>query len=421
MDASVRLIDSAGFQSLESLVMEGIPVDDQVILNLTQLLQSKDGAWLSLELICCPLVVVDNEINWDIWNQFVQALARVKHLVLSSEGLSMGRNYFFPVEGALNGISSLQIVGAYWHPDHFRRLSGVLQKSMTLKEFALLCETTPRAERFSIMQLSYLMEGLRENRSIVTLNLQNSLVNDEHASLLISSLLEAQNSTIKTLDLSENGLGDDTLLALNTWMMQGACLLQVLDLSRQPNPLRVSLLAPAMRQVSSRLKSLYLSQCHVIDDEATVLLEALTHNNHLENLDWSMNRDLSISFCMYLGEQLPHLSLKTLNIRKLHAPNGSRSALEALSKGLSENTKLQLLQLVFSTTSESAQWIQIYINLNRGGRQALDYVLPLSLWPRVLKRAQQRLYYYPVFEQSSSAQDATFHLLRNAPDMWKVR
>jgi hypothetical protein len=271
------------------------------------------------------------------------------------------------------------------------------------------------------MQLSYLMEGLRENRSIVTLNLQNSLVNDEHASLLISSLLEAQNSTIKTLDLSENGLGDDTLLALNTWMMQGACLLQVLDLSRQPNPLRVSLLAPAMRQVSSRLKSLYLSQCHVIDDEATVLLEALTHNNHLENLDWSMNRDLSISFCMYLGEQLPHLSLKTLNIRKLHAPNGSRSALEALSKGLSENTKLQLLQLVFSTTSESAQWIQIYINLNRGGRQALDYVLPLSLWPRVLKRAQQRLYYYPVFEQSSSAQDATFHLLRNAPDMWKVR
>jgi hypothetical protein len=253
------------------------------------------------------------------------------------------------------------------------------------------------------------------------LNLQNSLLNDEHASLLMSSLLDAQNSTIKTLNLSDNGLGEDTLLALNTWMMQGTCLLQVLDLSRQSNPLRVSLLAPAMRQGSSRLKSLYLSQCHVIDDEATALLKALTHNNHLENLDLSMNRDLSISFCLYLGEQLPHLSLKTLNIRKLHAPNGSRSALLALCKGLSENTKLQLLQLVFSTTSEAARWIQIYINLNRGGRQALDHVLPLSLWPRVLERAQQRLYYYPVVEQSSSAQDATFHLLRNAPDIWKVR
>jgi hypothetical protein len=407
-DASRQLqrITDGNYKGINQIVLERIEMNERVISSLTRLMKLTDRKWLSLKLVDCQSGIVEEA---ELEN-FVDSLSHVKRLLLQTTPTSQHTSqYFFPIERCLR-TSSLRLYVSNFDETLATKLASLLKASTTLKELSLA------GSRRCGLQAQILAQAFQENKSFEMLDLGDCQLNDDNTCRLVDAL--SRQPKLKKLDLSNNSLSDQTLRALNNLLSQGQSPLQSLDLSLQRHSLNISLLAPALTQQSTGLKQLHLSNCGLADEETFPILDALTQNQQLENLDVSNNRQLSDRFLVYLGERLPKMQLKFLNIRKLKPPNGSPAAMVALQDGVRQNTTLQLLRLLFWRELRPARWIQIYINLNRGGRRALEEKIPLSLWPLVFERAQNRIYYCPLLKQFNASEDAIFHLFRNEPALW---
>jgi hypothetical protein len=396
------------YKGINHIVLERIEMNESVISSLTRLMQLKDRKWLSLKMVDCPSGIVERA-ELEI---FVNSLSHVKRLWLQTTPTSRfdTSQFFFPIDRCLR-TTSLRLCVSNFDESLSTKLAALLKTTKTLLGLSL------SGSRRCSLQSDILAQAFQDNTSFEMLDLGDCQLNDDSMSRIVAAL--SKHPKLKKLDMSYNSFSDQTLHALNSLLLQEQNSLQVLDLNLQRRPLKISLLAPALAQQSTGLKQLYLSNCGLADEETFPIVDALTQNQQLETLDISNNRQLSDRFLLYLGERLPKMQLKILNIRKLKPPNGSPAAMIALRDGLRENTTLQLLKLLFWKETRPASWIQIYVNLNRGGRRALEEKIPLSVWPLVLERAQYRIYYCPLVRQPNAKEDAMFHLFRNTPALWQ--
>lgn len=391
-------------REINQLILERIAINDTLACILQNLLQRTE--WRCLKLVDCR-----NGMTTDGCQNLTQALANVKRLFLQTSTNNRDTNDFFlPVRAAL-WVPSLRICVSNLNDNLASALADALKSTTTLVELSL------SGSRRCGLQTETLAAAFQVNQSLETLDLGDCMLNDHGMHRLVSAL--QGHPKLQRLDLSNNSWSDQTLRALNDLLCKDPCALHMLDLSLQRRPLNISLLAPALARPSTGLKQLYASNCGLKDEETFPVMDALTQNRTLEHLDVSQNRQLSDHFLIYLAERLPHMHLKVLNIRKLQPPNGSPAAMRALSDGVRQNTTLQLLRLLFWKQLQPACSIQIYINLNRGGRRALEENIPLALWPLVFERSQKRMYFCPLLKQLNAKEDAIFHLFRNQPALWQ--
>eukprot|EP00429_Kryptoperidinium_foliaceum_P031135 CAMPEP_0176141270 /NCGR_PEP_ID=MMETSP0120_2-20121206/71832_1 /TAXON_ID=160619 /ORGANISM="Kryptoperidinium foliaceum, Strain CCMP 1326" /LENGTH=427 /DNA_ID=CAMNT_0017477397 /DNA_START=198 /DNA_END=1478 /DNA_ORIENTATION=+ len=398
---------AGGHTDINQIVLERVEITNSVALNLTNLLKSREQI-LSLAFVDCPRGVAQGMAAFE---KLIDCFWNVRRLVLRTGIRNTGSTsrYFLPVQGA-SRVSSLRVCVRNLDERLTRELAAHITQSETLVDLSL--SGSRRCRDHS----SFLAVALHANKSIERLDLGDFQRDPARMQQLVIAL--KGHTKLRELDLSNNDISENTLRALGELISQEHCRLKALDLSMQRHPLKISLLAPALSSATTGLKQLHLSNCWLTEEEAIPFLNALTQNQHLESLDMSRNRQLSDGFLLHLAEVLPDLQIKTLNILKLKPPNGSPAAMRALQEGLSQNTRLQLLRLLFWREVGQSRWIQVYVNLNRGGRRALEENISLSLWPRVIERAQRQIYFCPLLKQKSAKEDAIFHLIRNAPGLW---
>jgi hypothetical protein len=82
-----------------------------------------------------------------------------------------------------------------------------------------------------------------------------------------------------------------------------------------------------------------------------------------------------------------------------------------------QNSSLLLLRTTFWKHVQHGRQIQYLVNANRGGRRVLGEQIPLALWPLVIKRADNMVYYCPLAQNAKL--DAVYHLFRNTPVLWE--
>lgn len=393
-------------EAINQLALEGITINSALCTTLARLLQETDRTWHSLKLVDCRHELIDDTPKQNL----EKALSKVKQLFLQTSTNNQETGlYFLPVEAATS-VSSVRLCVSNLDEDLASKLVTAVKTTENLVELSL------SGSRRCGLQTDMLTEAFKGNSSLEKLGLGDCMLNDRSMCRLVSAL--QGHPKLRQLDLSNNSWSDRTLESLNCLLAKGECPLEVLEISLQRRTLNISLLAPALARHDARLKQLYVSNCGLKDEETFPFVDALTKNQSLETLDVSKNRQLSDNFLIYLAERLPKMHLKVLNIRKLQPPNGSPAAMRALSEGVRQNTTLQLLRLLFWKQLRPARWIQIYINLNRGGRKALEEKIPLALWPLVFERAQNRIYYCPLLKQLNAKEDVMFHLLQNEPSLW---
>jgi len=395
---------------INELILERIPINTIVESLLMRLLRRTDRTWRYLKLVDCIRESLD-ERDGVVRTAFDSSLFNIQRLFLQTATNNRDTNlYFLPVEASL-WVPSLRLCISNLDETLADTLVSALKSTTTLAELSL------SGSRRCGLQIAKIAEALEVNQSLVKLDFGDCMLNDHGMSRLVAAL--QGHAKLKRLDLSNNSWSDQTLLALNGLLLKGNCGVEVLDLSLQRCPLNVSLLAPALAQPNSGLKQLYLSNCGLNDEGTFPIIDSLTQNRTLEILDLSTNRQLSDRFLIYLAGHLPQLTLKQLNIRKLQPPNGSLAAMTALSEGMRQNTSIQILRLLSWKQLRPAHLIQIYVNLNRGGRRALEEKIPLALWPLVFERAHKRFYFCPFLKQPNAKEDAMFHLFRNEPALWR--
>ena len=385
-----------------------LDINEQLIACLSHVLEMYDRSWLSLKLVDCQFRELDDKQE----QAFLATLSHFEQLFLQTTNNAQNTSqYILPIRGA-SRVSSLRLCISNVEESMARMLVRCLSTAdSTLSDLCL------SGSRRCGSQVTILAEAFRGNKSLEKLDLGDCQLNDENMFVLLNAL--RGHPKLKHLDISNNNLSDRTLQALLEMILHPNSQLEAVDLGLQRRSLNVLLLAPAIAQNPPFLKRLYLSNCGLVDNKVFPLIDALTHNTHLETLDLSKNRQLTDNFLIYLGHRLPRIHLATLNVLNLHPSSGSPAAMRAISEGLRQNTHMELLRLLFWKELISARWIQVYINLNRGGRRALEEKIPLTLWPLILERAQNCRYFCPLLVQNSAKDDSIYYLLRNEPALWQ--
>ena len=392
---------------MNQLCLLRLEINGQLIPCLSRVLKVDDRTWLSLKLVDCLVGALDEKEEQeflDTVSHFEQLFLQTTHNTQNTSQCSL------PVRGA-SQVSTLRLCINNFDESLARMLVQCLSTTSTLSEVCL------SGSRRCGVQVAILAEALRANKSLEKLDLGDCQLNDDNLFVLLSAL--RGHPKLKQLDVSNNGMSDRALEALVDTISHPDSHLESVDLGLQRRSLNVALLAPVIAQNPPFLKRLYLANCGLVDTKVFPLIDALTLNTRLETLDLSKNRQLTDNFLIYLGHRLPRMHLTTLNVLHLHHASGSPAAMRAMSEGLRQNTHMELLRLLFWKELMAARWIQVYINLNRGGRRALEEKIPLTLWPLILERAQKCRYFCPLLVQSNAKDDSIFYLLRNEPALWQ--
>ncbi len=394
-------------KEINQIFLERTEINGRLASCLLSMLKEVDRTWLALKLVDCPLGPMETNEE----EQFLESLPHFERLFLQSTSTNQETSHFIlPLRGA-SMVSSLRLCIRNFDENLSRTLATCLTTSTTLSELCL------SGSRRCSAQVDILAQALQQNKSLEKLDLGDCQLNDDCMCRLVTAL--RGHPKLHLLDLSNNLFADQTLQAIADVLSDQECHLEALDLSLQRRSLNIALIAPALAQDPPSLKHLYISNCGLVESKTFPLIDALTQNQHLETLDISKNRQLTDNFLMYLAERLSGVKLKTLNLLNLQPRCGSPAAMRAICEGLEHNTRMELLRILLWKELVPAMWIQLYINLNRGGRRALEEKIPLALWPLVLERAQSRIYYCPLLHQLNAKDDSIYHLLRNEPALWQ--
>lgn len=395
-------------KGINQICLMRLEINGQLVPCLSSVLKVDDRTWLSLKLVDCLVGALDDKQEKD----FMDTLSHFEQFFLQTTNNTQNTSqYILPILGASN-VSSVRLCISNFDESLAHMLVPCL--SSTTSTLSDLCLS---GSRRCGRQVAILAEAFQGNTSLEKLDLGDCQLNDDNMFLLLSAL--RGHPKLKELDVSNNALSDRTLQVLADMILHSNSHLEAVDLGLQRHSLNVALLAPAIAQNPPSLKRLYLSNCGLVDTKVFPLMDALTENTHLESLDLSKNRQLTDKFLIYLGHCLPRIHLVTLNVLNLHPSSGSPAAMRAMSEGLRQNTHMELLRMMYWKELISARWIQVYINLNRGGRRALEEKIPLTLWPLILERAQKCRYFCPLLVQNNAKDDSIYHLLRNEPALWQ--
>jgi hypothetical protein len=269
---------------------------------------------------------------------------------------------------------------------------------------------------FSAMSLAdraitELASGLKHNSSLCILNVERCHLGDAE----LAELLDAVEShpSLKQLSLQGNGGQKHTLVALGKVLASSKCQLEELNFSDQGidddahDGLKghLEILAEGLR-CNKSLTRLDLSANGLLDKDMDVLGQILA-TCKLEQLNLSANRITHSGFVSFT-KNLPK-SLKSFDF-SANDFNPEEAACHILT--VFEEYPQLWEDGYYWEDSESPihHKIQHFKDLNRCGRILLvasDGVIPLSIWPTVLERANKLL-----SENKERTHNAIFHLLQ---------
>ena len=178
-----------------------------------------------------------------------------------------------------------------------------------------------------------LADVIKYNSTVTHLNLSSNEFGGGVLTNLVEACVEAikHDLTVRQLDLSENGLGDD---GLNDDACTDAC----------------AELAEAIKH-NSTIIQLNLSKNHLSDGNLTVLADAIKHNSTIRQLDLSENGlgnvglddDACTDACTELAEVIKHNStIIQLNLSKNHISDGN---FKVLADAIKHNSTIRQLDL----------------------------------------------------------------------------
>jgi hypothetical protein len=176
---------------------------------------------------------------------------------------------------------------------------------------------------------------------------------DHSIAVAVSSGLRSGNCYTRKLCLNGAKIAIETAAALG----EGLSASQALEEFALTNCRVNSDILAALLAETTRLRAIYLCDCHLEDDNIAQIARALGHHPLLKQL-WLNGQQ---NFC--------------------------QGGAEHLLEGLKTHMELEHLQLP-PRSFDCRPQIQVYMDLNRGGRRLLgESNAPLALWPRVLERA----------------------------------
>ena len=421
-DAATRLrfhLDSAR-NDFNQLVLEQITLDRQVVMALKDVLESDHHSWVSLKFVDCRLARAfaaggqSEEGAEHLYRTVESDLQFPPHLFIqaTAAAFQMDRNPnppFLPLD-CIGGTKSLRVCTKVMTEDIARRLKDTISFTTTLEEVSL-----SGSRRLGGTSLSRLVKGLRANTSIKVLDLGDCQLDDARTMSFLAALKE--HNSLHTLDLSNNQFSDESLKVLASDLLCDKTKVQVLDLSMQQCRMNMKIIAPAL-VANATLKTLDLKNSRLVDEDVVALADLLCANRCIQDLNLSDNRQITDGGIIYFASKLPQMkNLKRLNIRKTQPPTGSLAVMEALRAGMQKNTQLTLLRTVFWKYVCHGRHVQHLVNLNRGGRRALDETLSPALWALVFQRANEMTYYCPLTQNAKT--DAVYHLFRYSPSLWE--
>ena len=111
------------------------------------------------------------------------------------------------------------------------------------------------------------------------------------------------------------------------------------------------------------------------------LSESLSVNSSLQRLDLSNSRITEQGICT-IACKLPSFSIKELDVS---GNEFSEFAAGRLAEGLSYNRTIENLGPI--AKSSKSPVIGHHLDLNIGGRRALQHDIPMAIWPLLLARA----------------------------------
>ena len=309
-----------------------------------------------------------------------------------------------------------------------------------------------------------LSAALRQNSHLRALNLSYNLIPSEGAVLIVKSIPK----TVETLDLRDNGVGNDgataigdylseqseSILCLNNLLLRNNCIgargaahlaqslqfnhsLQRLDLGSNLIGNHGAEAVGILLSTNKSLQWLSLWNNNIDSRGVHFIAEGVAANSSLEVLLMGAN-DIGDSGAMDLAHALrKNTSLKRLNIGSghigsrggvalagmlkvndvlhvvdlFHNPIGLGGAFAFLSILRSHNRTLRQLHIDYQRVTNSGEVneaIAIYLGLNRVGRSQLkDVKLCWSLWPTILEKLSRspQLMYLVLAEKPEIVKD----------------
>jgi hypothetical protein len=282
--------------------------------------------------------------------------------------------------------------------------------------------------------ISYLADGLSQNKTLQSLTLSDTILDDSRLSWIVQAL--TGHPCLQELSLVYNQFGETTMVALQGLLSCPSCKLMHLDLSRHLFPFaenRRFRLGPLIRglQNNHSLQALDLSENWRSDDiiednkdeDIREILIMLWQCPNLVSIDLSDNaiRNLGI-----FQNQVSTATDKKSRLRRLDLDDNlvvtdlfegklvvKTGAVLSLVPLLERNPELGDLGQDFMNLVDADSFppqVQHLMDMNRCGRVLLrDDRIPLSVWPLVLVKAINDTY---LEDNPSRMANAIYHLLQ---------
>jgi Ran GTPase-activating protein (RanGAP) involved in mRNA processing and transport len=237
--------------------------------------------------------------------------------------------------------------------------------------------------------VNHLASGLSRNQSIRRLDLEGGNLSDLQMSHIISALINRP--SVHSLNLRGNRCRAESLNALNKLLLV-ADKLETLNLSWQRiqqgervDSLDMYCVGLALNNNTS-LKSLILSENKLYDETIQALSLALRKNKTLRNLELC-DCHVTDRGAAELARSMPkwgYLERLKLDGQQRLTPRGAKMIIKALA------FNMHLQDLILPLNFNGSRTMQMYLHLNQGGRQLLrTRQVPTALWPVVLDRADR--------------------------------
>ena len=286
-----------------------------------------------------------------------------------------------------------------------------------------------RAENGDRVAMTSLSEGIAGNSSLSALDLSGNGLDDESIAILSQALAvtatRTQGPIVSHLTLDFNAFGDDAASRLAQVLLASNC--SLIELSLFGNRISdggASSLARALYQNTS-LTSLILSLNRMGDAGVASLARALTVNTSLHIL-WFPSNHFGVAGLQTWGELLPQMrGLEHLHVGMVL----DQAGVDALCCGLKTNVHLKELHMELAVHEEELadqlsscrNDVDFWLRLNRSGRRVLlrddtgsiepsvgSQAAPLGLCAKILSQADS---------YSGCVPDVLFYMLQEKPEL----
>ena len=266
-----------------------------------------------------------------------------------------------------------------------------------------------------------LAAGLVHYSRVEALELSYCNLEDGELSEIVHALIG--HPTLIVLNLESNRAGPQTLKALQDLLMSSGCKLEILDLSWQKNASDIGVLADALRG-NRYLRTLRFHGHNLGDSFIGRLAKSLAACPRLEVLSLSRNNISEWGLKTFVAHFTGSSVIRLDGIISGYSPSirdeqGATWTLGCVLKLVEENKRLCDIDYLWylsnrhrSVLEGLSEKIEHFLDLNNSGRALMGKV-PLSLWPDLLARANERKLWRSVPRTSN----VIYNLLRSMPEL----